>query len=824
MSGKINKQSAHKIGLQAALVLAVCTAVLVVHWPALSAQSFSIDDDQYVIQNLLVQNPSWTSARLFLTEVLEPSTVGGYYQPMAMISLMVDYALGGRAENLRPFHYTSLGLHMVNTALVVVLLYLLFGRIWIAVGAGLLFGLHPMTVEPIAWISERKTLLAAFFALLSLLLYVYYARKGDWKFYIGSMIMYVLALMSKPTSTPLPILMLLMDCWPLKRLKWRTVLEKLPFLALGFISAIITYISQSQTAGAFLPVEYGPERIPLIICHDIVFYPYKIIWPMNLSSHYPYPQPLGLSHPMVAAGVIGTCLLIPLLIISLRWTKGALVGWLIFFLALLPTMQIIGFSNVIASDKFAYLPSIGLLMALTALGRWYLRTGKTVIRHTAVVIIVLILAVTEAAATRRYLVHWRTTMSLCQYMLAQTPNAAQVHNMAGHAFQLEDRLDEAVRHYRRALQGAPNFVDAHNNLGIVLKLLGKFDEAVNHYRSALQIEPNNANIHFNLANVLQSQGKFDEAVSHYRRALQIRPKHANAQNNLANLLSQQGNFDEAISHYRQIMQIKPNDAITYNNLGALLEQQGKLDEAIEHYGTALRIRPDFAEAHYNLVSTFASQGRLDEAFRYYRQVLQVMLEDAELYNSLGIALMSRGWLNEAISQFQQALQARPGHIEANYNMGAALAEQGRLDEAIGHYRKVLQLAPEHPETHYRMGRALAITNRRDEALKYLQEAARLKSDWPPPLLWMARILATHQDPNVRNTTAAVEHARRAAELTKYQDATILETLGVAYAAAGQSDMAVATTKKALTLARAKQDNKLANRLNQQLQRYMQGKP
>ena len=330
-SKELSKHLSPKIGLLVSLIFIICTVVLMVHWPVLSAQALSFDDDMYLTENLLVQNPGWASTEQFLTEVLEPSTVGGYYQPLTMISLMLDYTMGGHSDNLMPFHCTSLALHIVNTALVIVLLYLLFGRAWVAAGVGLLFGLHPMTVETVAWVGERKTLLAAFFALWSLILYVRFTRKSNWSLYFGSMVMYVLALMSKPTSTPLPVLMLLMDYWPLERWKRRGFWEKLPFFIIGGIFAIITYVSQSRTAFAVLPDKYCTEHIGLVLCHNIIFYLYKIIWPVNLSSHYAFPEPLALSDPMVLIGVIGTCILIPLLLISLRWTRGILIGWLFFF-------------------------------------------------------------------------------------------------------------------------------------------------------------------------------------------------------------------------------------------------------------------------------------------------------------------------------------------------------------------------------------------------------------------------------------------------------------------------------------------------------------
>ncbi len=753
------KRPGSEIKLLVILLLIVCTAVLVVHWPVLWAQALSIDDEDYLTENLLVQNPGWESAYRFLAEVLEPSTVGGYYQPLTMISLMVDYAIGGRVDNLMPFHRTSLVLHMTNTALVVVLLYLLFGSAWVAAGVGLLFGLHPMTVEPIPWVGERKTLLAAFFALCCLILYVRYTRNKNWRLYFFGLLMYVLALMSKPTSVALPALMLLMDCWPLKRLSWRTVLEKTPFFGVGVIFAVITYVSQSRTAAVVMPGGYNLGRIVLILCHNIIFYLYKIVWPVNLSSHYPYPQPLGLSDPMILAGVIGTYILIVLLLISLRWTPVLLVGWLFFFVAILPTMQIIGFSNVIASDKFAYLPSIGLLMVLASFLSWYCYAGskdKAVRRCAIVAIMVLMLASAEAVATRRYLTYWRDTVSLFKHMITLAPDAAPLHNNLGIALKSQGKLEEAVSHYKRALEIEPDSFRTHDNLGIVLFMQGKLDEGISHFRQSLQLRPTSASTHYNLGRALQFQGKLEEAIEHYRQALQLKPDFADVHINLGIALKYQGKLEEAIEHYRQALQISPNFALAHNNLGYALAEQGKLEEAIRHYHQALRIEANYAKAHNNL--------------------------------------------------------------------GNALCRIGQLEEGIQHYRQALQIEPDFFTVHYNLGRALVSTNKYDEALKHFREAMRLRPDWPAPLEAIARILVTRSEPEERDVSQAIELGERAAALSRYQDAKVLDTLAEAYAAAGRFDRAVETAQAALALATARRVDKLADHIRNRLEFYKRAKP
>ena len=683
----LSKRSAPKIGLLTGLLLVVCAAVLAAHWPALSAQSLSFDDDQYLLENQLVQNPSWTSARRFLTEVLEPSSVEGYYQPLAMISLMLDYAMGGRPDNLTPFHITSLCLHIINTSLVIVLLYMLFDKVWPAIIVGLLFAVHPMTVESIPWVGERKTLLAAFFALSCLILYVRFTRKSNWRLYISCLIMYVLALMSKPTSLPLPALMLLMDYWPLRRLKQRAVVEKLPFFVIGGISAIVTYVSQSRTSFTALPSEYHPGHIPLVLCHNIIFYLYKIIWPVNLSSHYPFPRPLAISDPMVLAGVIGTCVLLVLLLISLRWTRALLTGWLFFFVAIFPTMGVIGFTNVIASDKFAYLPSVGLLMVLAwLLGRLWTRVSGSLAHRIIIVVFILAVATSESIATRRYLVHWQTTEGLYKYMLGLTPNVSILH--------------------------------------------------------------------FNYANALREKGQLDRAIKHFNNALRINPRYSEARSNLGLSFLEVGKYDEAIKHFNEALRLKPNLPNTINNLAVALREQGKINEAIKKWKKALEIEPSHPYAHFNMGRAMTGQRKYDEA----------------------------------IEHFNQALQSKPDYLKARINLARILLELGRVKPAVEQYYQILKLKPQ----------AIYVLN---------------------DLAW---ILATTEDKKIYNPPNAVELAQKACELTKYNQPQLLDTLAVAYAAAGNFGEAIETAERALNLALSSNQQQLADEIKNHLELYRHG--
>jgi Tfp pilus assembly protein PilF len=543
----------------AALICLVACIVLAVHWPALSAKALSFDDAQYLTKNKLVQNPSWDSARRFLTEVLEPSTVKGYYQPLSMISLMLDVAMGGSADNLRPFHLTSLLLHVANTSLVIVLLYALFGQVWPAAMVGLLFGVHPLTVEPIPWIGERKTLLAAFFGLWSMVIYVWYTRKQNRQLLLACGLTYVLALMAKPTTTPLPLLFLLFDFWPLKRLSRRSAVEKLPLFLVMVVSSLITVISQSQTASAQMPSERNIIQVLLILCHNIIFYPLKIIWPVNLSSHYPIPRPIALSDPMILAGVIGTCVLLGLLLVSVRRVRAPLTCWLFFFVAIFPTMGVVGFTDVIASDKFAYLPSVGLLILLACLlGQvWKSIDGPAALR-IVITILIAVLVTGESVGTRGYLQKWRDTETLHRHMLALAPRAGVLHNGLGNALNEQGRTREAISYFRTAVKLEPKHYGLRTNLALALHRNGKSDEAMEHFYRVVELNKDYAAGHKNLGIALLQRDNFAEAAEHLSIAIDLRPNDANLHYNLAVALARQHLFKQAVHEFRRTLQIDPN--------------------------------------------------------------------------------------------------------------------------------------------------------------------------------------------------------------------------------------------------------------------------
>lgn len=623
------------------LAAVVAAGVAFAHWPALSSQALTFDDNQYFTDNYFIHQPSWTSAKRFLTEVMRPSTVMGYYQPLTMISLMLDVAAGGSVNDLRPFHRTSLVLHVANCLLIFLILYRLFGRAVPAATAALLFGVHPLTVEPIPWVGERKTLLAAFFSLAAILVYLRYAQKRGPFSYAGVVILYVLALMSKPTSTPLPVMLLLLDCWPLRRFDRRAIMEKIPLLVIAGISAVITYYSQAQTAGATLPTSDPLRQGPLRICHNIIFYLWKLIWPADLCAHYSIPKPFNLSDPMLLAGLVGTLILIPLLLYSLRWTRAALVGWLIYFVALSPTLQVISFSESMASDKYVYLPLFGIVLALGALLSWFWdQSARSQKGRIALIGSVLALAVAESVGTRRYLRVWRDTPTFYEYVIRHAPNEAALYsNLGVRLFEL-GRIDEAIDNYRKALAIDPQIYEARNNLGRAYLAQGRTGDAEKEMIATQREFPGDYIANYNLGMFLAQHGRNEDALPFLKIALEIRPDHPAVLSNTAAVLMQTGRFAEAEPLLRRVTEMLPDMTIIRYNLATALRRQGKLDEARFMYEEVLRRAPQNAESHFYLAQTLESQGQMEPALHHYRECLRLEPTSSraeECRQKLGIA-------------------------------------------------------------------------------------------------------------------------------------------------------------------------------------------
>ncbi len=675
--------------LLALALLLVGVIVAAVHWPVLDCRALALDDAAFVTHNPLVTHPSWNSAGRFFGEVLEPSTVKGYYTPLTMTSLMLDYAMGGRPEDPRAFHRTSLLLHALCSMLLALLLYQFFGGLVPAVAAGLVFGLHPLMVEPVAWIAERKTLLATLFALGSMLGYLQYCWRKEWRWMAVSAALFLLALLSKPTVVMLPLLLLLLDYWPLRRFDARAIPEKWPHFLLAAASGAITLVSHQRTAGIGEASSSDFLQVPVRVGYLLSFYLGKIAWPSDLCIAYPPPDPFTLSNPVVLGGVLGVCALTALLWMRPRRARGPLACWLFFVLALAPTLGAVKYSWVIASNKYVHFPAIGLavLLASTLAAAWGSPRLKAPVPRAALALVLCALLAFEAAGARAALRSWTDSLTLFRQAARLAPESSVIQNELG--VLLEDSSpEESITHLQRAVELEPAYGEAQYNLGVAQGEHGMLAESVLHFREAARLLPADADAAYNLGAAVRLQGRLDEAEAQFRRALQLRPDHVQAMQQLAGLLAARGKFEAAIAEFRKGVALAPDDPGLRFGLAAALSLLGShARESVQQIRQALRLRPDWPEALNALAWAQATSS--DDSIRNAGEALRLASQAVELTNrrrpdildTQASALAALGRFAEAARTAGEAasMAQRSGAVSlaASIRSRAALYERGK---------------------------------------------------------------------------------------------------------------------------------------------------
>jgi tetratricopeptide (TPR) repeat protein len=543
-----------------------------------------------------------------------------YWHPVTWLSHMLDCQLFGLRPGLH--HLTSLLFHLANCVLLLLVLRKMTGTLWRSAFVAAIFALHPLHVESVAWVAERKDLLSGFFWFLTIWAYAGYAEQPGLKRYLLVLLFFGLGLMAKPMVVTLPFVLLLLDYWPLGRVQWqkvrpvsgpeihrwpfsRLVWEKIPLFALTGVTIIATIVAQEKV-GALKSLETFPltSRIANALV-SYVNYMAKMILPSKLAVYYPHPNTLPLWQVAGAALVLAG---ITVLAIKAAKNRPYLaVGWFWYLGTLAPVIGLVQVGSQAMADRYTYIPLIGLFIMI-AWGVPSALAGRCR-ATTAFAIASAVLLLGCMVATWRQVGHWQNSITLFQHTIAVTADNYFAHNNLGVALARDGRLAEAVSHYSQALRIKPDGAELHNNLGNALAAQGDMDRAADHYHRALEIDLNNARAYNNLGNLLANQGKTEEAINHYKEALRLKPDYGGAHYNLGTALAEQGRTEEAINQFTEALRLMPYWAGAHNNLGLALEKRGRLEEAISHYKEALRIKPDYAKAKNNLERALRLTGR-----------------------------------------------------------------------------------------------------------------------------------------------------------------------------------------------------------------------
>ena len=772
------------------ICLGLAAGVVAVYWPVCLFQFVNYDDGDYVAANTQVQNGlTWSGLIWAFT-----SRHMGNWHPLTWLSHMLDVELYGM--NPGGHHVTSMLLHIASTLLLFGIFRAMTGTLWRSALVACLFALHPLHVESVAWIAERKDVLSGFFWMLTLWAYIKYAQscqpggeqvvahqmatagqddpvagklrpasvkkprvlqvtRQALAYYFFGLVFFALGLMAKPMLVTLPFVLLLLDYWPLQRIAQSTnkhrqptfyliLLEKVPFLLLTVACCAVTYWAQ-QRGGSVVSLErlsFGVRAANGVVSY--VRYIGKTVWPTGLAVFYPYQTwPLW-----VVAIACATLAGVTVLALWLRKRKPWLViGWFWFLGTLVPVIGLVQVGLQAMADRYVYVPLIGLAV----IAAWGVaELAKTAHKRSIILATLAVLAILGVISSIQVRV-WRESETLFRHTLAVTKGNYVAHDGLGFALSQKGRLTEAIEQYEKSLKLKPQNAWAHNNLGTVLAQLGRIPEAIRHFEEATRLQPDFAGAHYNLGNALVQEGRLSEAVAHLATTVRIEP-------------------DSAKAHF---------------SLGTTLLQLGKLTEAIYHLERTIALAPNLTDAH----------------------------------NHLGVALIGQGRVSEAITHYQQALQLNPGDADAHYNLGNAFVRLGRHADAILHYQHAVQLKPQDFKAHNNLANVLSQLGRLQEAIDHYEQALELKPDYADALNNLSRAWLRMQQPS-----NAVRYAERACELASNSVAIYLDTLAVAYSEAGRLEDAAQAAERGVAAARAAGDKQLAQDIEARLRLYRERLP
>jgi len=791
----------------------VCVFLVALTWlvfgQTLWHEFINYDDPVYVYENpvvksgLTVHGIGWAFTH----------SHGANWHPLTSISHMLDCQFYGLKAG--GHHFSNVFLHAIAALLLFLLLAQMTGMLWRSAFVAAVFAIHPLHVESVAWVAERKDVLSGVFFMLTLMSYVHYARRPSFVRYALVSVLFACGLMAKPMLVTIPFVLLLLDYWPLGRFSqpanaktqavvsrkdWprirQLLLEKIPFLVLSLASCIATLLAQEKALGS---VEHFP--LALRAGNALVSgmtYIRQMIWPAELTPFYPYPGGRILPWEIIFASA--ALVVVTAIVFVFRKTRPYLItGWFWYLGMLMPVIGLIQVGLQGHADRYTYLPQIGLYLLIT----WTISDLSVSWRHQRPILGVAAVLVIAGLSwqTWRQTSYWHDSESLWGHALAVNADSDIANNNFGNAVLQKGRIDEAILHYQRVLEIRPGH------------------KATNRREA-----------YYNLGNALLRKNEIDEAIANYHRALEGPSEYEpETHNNLGNALLRKGRIDEAIPHFEKFVQLRPEQAEAYYDLGNALLQKGLVADAVAHYEKALKLNPIWAEAENNLGNALLRQGQIDQAILHFQKYLELCSDRAEKnraegHYNLGTALLRKGQFGEAITHFREAVKLQPDYAEAQNNLAGVLLQEGQVDEAILHYQKVLELRSNQGETqraeaHYKLANALLQKGLLVEAIAHYEQALEISPRSVPIQSQFAWVLATCSEVSLRNGSRAIELARQADQLSGGQDPAILRTLAAAYAEGRQFPHAVQTAQTALELATAQGNSALGQALRQEIARY-----
>jgi tetratricopeptide (TPR) repeat protein len=549
-----------------------------------SKGEFVWDDYVYVQNNPMIY--TFDLSQIFSKYVL------GNYHPITMLVLSIEYYFFG--FNVMGYHLVNVLIHLANTMLVYRLVFLICNKSTVALVAALFFGIHPLHVESVAWVSEIKDLLYTFFFLWSCVMYVNYIDNRQSKYYALALILFVLSLLSKAMAASLPLVLILIDYFK-DKLNKKTLWEKIPFFLLSICFGFIAIAAQKSAASIQNIASYGLLQRVVFACFGFITYLWKLVFPFHLSAVYPYPINMGQSLPggyylylLVFAAIVGS------VIYSLRYSKKIFFGVAFFTITVFLVLQLLPVGNNIMADRYSYIPSIGIFY-LFGEGLLFIRhKNQKLISYGLLAIFFLFFSITTFSRCSV----WKTGINLWSDVIQKYSNAPQAYNNRALLFAAANRSEEALQDYNEAVKVLPNYAEAYNNRGVLLLNLKKFSEALNDFNMAINLRPTYWKPYFNKGLLYMSTGQSDSSIKNYDVAIRLNPSY-DAYLNKGVVLYSQNKLEEALIEYNKAKDIQPANPQLHYNIGLTMLAEHRYDESIRSFSRAIELDNSYVQAYYN---------------------------------------------------------------------------------------------------------------------------------------------------------------------------------------------------------------------------------
>jgi protein O-mannosyl-transferase len=600
----------------------ILLATVLVYVPSFKG-AFVWDDSKYIQDNPLI-----TSIDL---KALFSKYVMGNYHPFTMLGYAIQYLFFGLSPVA--YHVVNLLIHLSNVALAYYAILYLTNNNKVAIISSLFFGIHPMHVESVAWISELKDLLYTFFFLAAYILYLRYMKQQSKRLYYFSIVLFLCSLLSKGMAVSLPVVLLLTDYFLGRKTTRQTVMEKIPFFVLALVFGIIAVYAQKSSEAIQDIAKFSVLQRVIFACYGFVTYLVKLVFPVHLSAFYPYPIKTGESLPAYYyLYPLALLLVAGLVLYSIRFSKKVFFGIGFFAATVFLVLQLLPVGDAVMADRYSYVPSLGIFYLAGEGFIWLWNRNKKTLAFALTSLFTIFFAI--QTYSRCHI--WENGVTLWTDVIDKYPNVAVAYNNRGGTLINEKRYEEAISDFTRAIEIRPDYYDAYNNRGLLFFDTQKNEEALKDFNKAIELQPTHAEVYSNRGLLMMQFNRYKEALSDFDKAIQLQPTYSQAYYNRGLLATNEGRTDQAFKDYEMALKLNPAYAEAYVNMGVLLHQQNKLEEALTEYNKALTLNPANPQVYYNIGLIMMTKKKYQESIVNFSKAIEIQNDYPSAYYNRGL--------------------------------------------------------------------------------------------------------------------------------------------------------------------------------------------